>query len=125
MIILHCLVFKEQSLSHSLEVPVASSDSFILSPADQLVKNFFKFFFEAFRNVPAACQSRLAMLFRCRVCQRLVLYYTSRLHLSTLFLKKVKKAAKTLDKLQFVSASLTSFVTAQWGGGGNTFPPLH
>ena len=62
---LHCLVFKEQSLSHSSEVPVASSDSFILSPAVQLVKNFFKFFFEAFRNSSVPHQSRLRYTVLC------------------------------------------------------------
>ncbi|WP_218587669.1 hypothetical protein, partial [Selenomonas ruminantium] len=39
--------------SISFEVPVASSDSFILPPSDQLVKNFLKFFrsfLEAFQR---------------------------------------------------------------------------
>ena len=62
---LHCLVFKEQSLSHSSEVPVASSDSFILSLSDLLVKNFFEVFFEAFRNSSVPRQSRLRYTVSC------------------------------------------------------------
>ena len=43
---LHCLVFKEQSVL-SLSA-LASSDSFILSPSDQLVNNFFEVFSKLF-----------------------------------------------------------------------------
>ena len=63
-------------------------------------QELFWSFFEAFRFLTAACQSRLAGLFRCRVCQRLVLYYTSLRLLSTPFLKKIWKSA---GKLQFVA----------------------
>ena len=107
---LHCLVFKEQSVL-SLSA-LASSDSFILSHSAQLVKNFFEVFFEAFRPFTAACQSRLAGLFRCRIRQRLVLYYTSRRGLSTPFLKKSKKSQQiaVCRGVQFVVKVSCSYV---------------
>ena len=93
--ILHCLVFREQSLVLSNRA-AHLSDLFIVSHRFLSVKNFFEFLFKNFlaksaSNIsqPLATQG-LLVVFRCRISQRLVLWYTSFPHMSTPFSKKVK-----------------------------------
>ena len=59
----------------------------------------FSFFFQVFQvlSAPAIpCQSRLLGACRCRISQRLVLYYRMADELSTAFLKKMQKAVESL-----------------------------
>ena len=94
--ILHCLVFREQSLV-LLNRAAHLSDLFIVSHRFLSVKNFFEFLFKNFlarsaSNIsqPLATQG-LLVVFRYRISQRLVLWYTSFPHMSTPFSKKSKK----------------------------------
>ena len=94
--ILHCLVFREQSLVLSNRT-AHLSDLFIVSHRFLSVKNFFEFLFKnllarSASNIsqPLAIQG-LLVVFRCRISQRLVLWYTSFPHMSTPFSKKIKK----------------------------------
>ena len=94
--ILHCLVFREQSLVLSNRA-AHLSDLFIVSHRLLSVKNFFEFLFKNFlarsaSNIsqPLATQG-LLVVFRCRISQRLVLWYTSFPHMSTPFSKKNQK----------------------------------
>ena len=78
---LHCLVFKEQSCSLS---------AFRLKRLVYLIafslacQELFWSFFQVFQRRFGVCQSRLAAPLRIRICQRLVLWYTSYWCLSTL-----------------------------------------
>ena len=99
--ILHCLVFREQSLVLSNRA-AHLSDLFIISHRFLSVKNFFEFLFKNFlaksaSNIsqPLATQG-LLVVFRCRISQRLVLWYTSFPHMSTPFSRKIADLAKKI-----------------------------
>ena len=99
--ILHCLVFREQSLVLSNRA-AHLSDLFIISHRFLSVKNFFEFLFKNFlarsaSNIsqPLATQG-LLVVFRCRISQRLVLWYTSFPHMSTLFFLKNRRSGKKI-----------------------------
>ena len=87
---LHCLVFKEQSVL-SLSA-LASSDSFILSHSDWLVKNFFEVFFEAFRysSVPRQSRLRYTVSYPCLSATCIILH-ESEAPVNTFFEKNMKK----------------------------------
>ena len=94
-------------------MPVASSDSFIISYSDQLVKNFFEVFLKLFGTLQRpAIQGLLSCFVAVSVSD---LYYITRVggDCQHLFLKKVKSA----EKLQFIDVltRLNLFVTAQFG----------
>ena len=96
---LHCLVFKEQSclalLSKYLSLQ-ATHLSYRIQIS--LSRTFLILFLKLLGTLQCLANQGFATLFCVRVCQRLVLYYTSSPYMSTPFLKKSKKA----DKLQFV-----------------------
>ncbi|WP_318606600.1 hypothetical protein, partial [Mitsuokella jalaludinii] len=56
----------------------------------------FSFFFQVLSAPAIPCQSRLLGSCRCRIAQRLVLYYRMADELSTAFLKKMQKAVESL-----------------------------
>ena len=102
--ILHCLVFREQSLVLSNRA-AHLSDLFIVSHRFLSVKDFFEFLFKNFLAKSASNLSQLLatqgllVVFRCRISQRLVLWYTSFPHMSTPFSKKIADLAKNLNFL--------------------------
>ena len=105
---LHCLVFKEQSclalLSKCLSLQATHLSYRIqISLSRTFLISFFKFFEPSQR----LASQGFATLFCVRICQRLVLYYTSSPYMSTPFLKKSKKTAK---KVQFVLKIYCSYV---------------
>ena len=85
---LHCLVFKEQSVYRLSFQATHLSYRIQLSLSTSFLENF-----QSFAAVQKLVTSQgLPGFFACRVCQRLVLYYTSSPYMSTPFLKKSKKS---------------------------------
>ena len=99
---LHCLVFKEQSCLALLS-KCLSLQATHLSYHQQfsLSRTFLNSFLKLFGTFQCLASQGFATPFRVRVCQRLVLYYTSRSDMSTLFLKKCKKSPANAGKSLF------------------------
>ena len=90
---LHCLVFKEQScLAFLSKCPSLQATHLSYRIQISLSRTFLISFFKFFEPSQRLASQGFATPFRVRVCQRLVLYYTSRNGLSTPFLKKSKKS---------------------------------
>ena len=91
----------------------ASSDFYILSHRAELVKKFFLSFFQVrfgFLQIP--CQSRLLGFCRCRISQRLVLWYSIQDKLSTPILKKYAEQNQNKKSLNQNGSAILLIVTA-------------
>ena len=87
---LHCLVFKEQScLALLSKHPSLQATHLSYRIQISLSRTFLISFFKFFEPSQRLASQGFATLFCVRICQRLVLYYTSFPYMSTPFLKKI------------------------------------
>ena len=126
MIILHCLVFKEQSCEALLS-KCLSLQATHLSYHYQicLSRTFLKFFSKLFGTLQRLASQGFATLFCVRVCQRLVIYYTSYKHMSTPFLKKMQKKSRKRGKCFMITGlPLAAQSSRHRDAGGNVLAVL-
>ena len=95
---LHCLVFKEQScLALLAKCPSLQATHLSYHQQFSLSRTFSNSFLKLFGTFQCLASQGFATLFCVRVCQRLVLYYTSRKDMSTPFLQKHTKSYLVLQ----------------------------